>query len=140
MVTVKVCLSVACIRLAAATTERASLAGVFKRLWVPDLFILVFDIALKYIVLLGELALTMLYALKLRSVGRNSGKHRSLAGIAGTMFLKSKELAEEMYDAMACRGFTGEFRTTTRLRLGFRDAALGGAVCLLVAAFFMTRR
>jgi cobalt/nickel transport system permease protein len=139
MITVKVFLSVTSVKLVSATTEWASISGAFKRLRAPDLFILVFDIALKYISLLGEFALAMLYALKLRSVGRNTSKTASLAGIAGTLFLKSKEMAEDMYGAMECRGFTGEYRAAGRWRLGFRDCLLGGATGLLAVAFFLTR-
>jgi cobalt/nickel transport system permease protein len=140
MITVKVCLSTACVRLVAASTGPAALAEACKRLGAPDLFILVFDLALKYIILLGEFALTMLHALKLRSVGRNPGKTGSLGGIAGTLFLTSKEMAEEMYDGMVCRGFTGEYRVTGRAGLGLPDAALGVAVGLLAAAFLLLRR
>lgn len=139
MITSKVLVSVASVKLVSATTEWASISGAFKRLGAPDLFILVFDIALKYISLLGEFALAMLYALKLRSVGRNAGKTASLSGIAGTLFLKSKEMAEEMYAAMECRGFSGEYRAGGRLRLGFREVALGTAVALLAVAFFFAR-
>jgi cobalt/nickel transport system permease protein len=81
----------------------------------------------------------MFYALKLRSVGRNAGKTASISGIAGTLFLKSKEMAEEMYAAMECRGFTGEYRAAGGWRLGFRDIALGTAVALLAVAFFFVR-
>lgn len=139
MITAKVLISVTSVKLVAVTTEWASISGAFKRLGAPDLFILVFDIALKYITLLGEFALTMLYALKLRSVGRNAGKTTSLAGIAGTLFLKSKEMAEEMYAAMECRGFTGEYHAGRMLRLGFREVTLGTAIVLLVVAFFFVR-
>ena len=139
MITAKVFISVASVKLVSATTEWASISGAFKRLGAPDLFILVFDIALKYITLLGEFALAMLYALKLRSVGKNVGKTVSLSGIAGTLFLKSKEMAEEMYAAMECRGFTGEYRAGGKLRLGVWDLALGAAVSLLVVAFLFVR-
>ena len=139
MITAKVLVSVTAVKLVSATTEWASISGAFKRLGAPDLFILVFDIALKYITLLGEFALAMLYALKLRSVGRNVGKTASLSGIAGTLFLKSKEMAEEMYAAMECRGFTGEYRAGGKFRLGLRELALGAAVVLLTVAFFYTR-
>jgi len=140
MITAKVFLSVAWVRLVAASTGWAAMTDAFKRLGAPDLFILVFDLALKYILLLGEFALTLLYALKLRSVGRSPGRTGSLGGIAGTMFLTSKEMAEELYDAMVCRGFTGDYRPLPRRPPGLREAALGGAVGLLVAAFFLTRR
>jgi cobalt/nickel transport system permease protein len=138
-ITAKVLLSAVCAKLLSCTTDWASISGAFKRLGAPDLFILVFDIALKYITLLGEFALAMLYALKLRSVGRNTGKAASLGGVAGTLFLKSKEMAEDMYGAMECRGFTGEYRAPARLRLGWRDMALGGAIGLLVGFYLLTR-
>lgn len=138
MITAKVFVSVTSVKLVSTSTEWASISGAFKRLGAPDLFILVFDIALKYITLLGEFALAMLYALKLRSVGRNVGKTASLSGIAGTLFLKSKEMAEEMYAAMECRGFTGEYQTRRKLCLGFRDLILAGATALLGVGFFWT--
>jgi len=140
MLPVKAGLSVACVRLVAAGTGPAALTGAFKRLGAPDLFLLVFDLALKYIVLLGEFALALLYALRLRSVGRNADKRGALAGVVGSLFLKSMEMAEEMYDGMTCRGFTGQYRAAGRFRPGLRDAALGGAMVLLAAAFVLTRR
>lgn len=63
----------------------------------------------------------MLYSLKLRSVGKNTGKYTSLSGIAGTMFIKSKEMAEDMYSAMECRGFTGEYHVNSKLKFTFAD-------------------
>jgi cobalt/nickel transport system permease protein len=81
----------------------------------------------------------MLHALKLRSVGRNAGKTASLSGVAGTLFLVSKEMAEEMYGAMECRGFTGEYRARSGLRLRSSDLVLTVATGLLGAAFFWAR-
>jgi cobalt/nickel transport system permease protein len=131
----RVFLSVGAVRLVSATTGWASLSGAFKRLRLPDLFILVFDVALRYVALLGGFALAMLQALRLRSVGRNPGKGAALSGVAGTLFLESKEMAEELLAAMACRGFTGEYRPPPRKRPGGHDAALLAAMVLLVAAF-----
>jgi len=137
VIVVKVFISVSAVKLVSAGTEWASISGALRRLRIPDLFILVFDIALKYIALLGDFALSMLYALKLRSVGRNPGKRASLAGIAGTLFLKSKEMAEEMYAAMECRGFSGEYRSSSRLRFGLREAGLLAAMAALVLVFIL---
>ncbi|HWQ10827.1 MAG TPA: energy-coupling factor transporter transmembrane component T [Holophaga sp.] len=134
----KVVCSLAAVRLVSATTPWPEIPGAFKRLHVPDLFILVLDIALKYITRLGEFALSMLHALKLRSVGRNPGKTAALGGIVGTLFLKSKEMAEETYAAMECRGFTGDYRPAAGARLRLRDWLLCAATGLLVAAFFAT--
>ena len=52
----------------------------------------------------------MLYAVQLKSIGRNREKATSLSGIVGTLFLRSRAMAEEMYAAMICRCFTGSYR------------------------------
>ena len=138
LIVLKVLLSAITVQLLAGTTAPAALAETAKRLGVPDLCILICALALEYICLLGGFALALLEALKLRSVGRNAGKADSISAIAGTLFLKSKEMAEAMYDAMVCRGFTGEYRTA-RLRLGSRDFVLGGAMGLLALAYLRSR-
>jgi cobalt/nickel transport system permease protein len=86
-----------------------SLTGSMKRFFVPDIFIFVLDITLKYINMLGELSLQMLYSLRARSIGRNRNKYTALSGIAGTLFIRSVEMSQEMHSAMECRGFTGRY-------------------------------
>jgi cobalt/nickel transport system permease protein len=131
----KVLLSVAAAALVSATTGWSAISLGLSGLRVPDLFVLVLDLAIKYISLLGGLVLDLLYALKLRSVGRNRDKRSSLSGVAGTVFLKSREAAEEMYAAMECRGFTGSYRGGQRGRLGLPDLGFIAADLLLVALF-----
>ena len=87
-----------------------AITSALKHFKCPDLFILILDITLKYIVLLGNLSIDILNALKLRSVGVNKRKEQSLSGILGVTFIKSKEMSQEMYEAMICRGFTGEYK------------------------------
>ena len=110
--------------------------GALKRFFFPDLFIFVFDITIKYIVMLGEFALQMLYALKLRSVGRNRSKYGSIGGVGGMLFIKSRNMSEEMYYAMECRGFTGEYHASGKVSFTAFDAAYillnGGFVWLFV--------
>jgi cobalt/nickel transport system permease protein len=110
MITSKVFATVTCVNILSHFTRWNSITSALKIFFVPDIFILVMDITIKYIVMLGEFSLNMLYSLKLRSVGKNNNKYVSLSGVAGTMFIKSKEMAEDMYSAMECRGFTGEYR------------------------------
>lgn len=117
MVTLKVLISLISINMVACTTQWNELIGTLKLLYVPDMFIFVLDITIKYIIILGEFSLELIYALKLRSVGRSREKSTSLSGIVGTMFIKSKEMAEEMYGAMECRGFTGEYRCIQKAKL-----------------------
>ena len=121
MIPTKVFASITAVNILSHVTRWSDITGALKRLFVPDIFILVLDITIKYIVMLGEFALNMLYALKLRSVGKNKRKYGSLAGIAGTMFIKSKEMAEEMYHAMECRGFTGEYQVYSNFKMRLAD-------------------
>ena len=135
----KVLLSVAAAAIISTTMDWASISNGLSSLRVPDLFILVLDLAIKYIALLGLFVLDMLHALKLRSVGRNQSKAASLGGIAGTVFLKSREAATEMYEAMECRGFSGSYRGREKRRPGMADIVFTVSAGLLVAAFFFTQ-
>ncbi len=121
MITPKVFATVMAVNILSHSTRWSNITSAIKVFFIPDIFILVLDITIKYILLLGEFTLNMLYSLKLRSVGRNKGKYGSLSGIAGTMFIKSREMAEDMYNAMECRGFTGEYKISKKFRIGFAD-------------------
>ncbi|MFA0816537.1 MAG: energy-coupling factor transporter transmembrane component T [Anaerofustis sp.] len=121
MITLKTAATITSVNILSYSTKWNEITAALKRFFVPDIFILVLDITIKYIFLLGNFTLNMLYALKLRSVGKNNKKYTSLSGIAGTMFLKSKELAEDTYAAMTCRGFTGEYRVVTKFKIGLAD-------------------
>jgi len=136
-VATKVLLSVAAAALVSATAPWSEVSRALSSLRVPDIFILVLDLAIKYISLLGGLVLDMLYALKLRSVGRNHDKTGSLSGVAGTVFLKSKEAADEMYGAMECRGFSGTYRVGLRDGLSAVDCLFLVANVLILSLFFL---
>ena len=121
MITSKVLVTITAIGILSVNTRWNAITGALKRFYIPDIFIFILDITIKYMYLLGEFALHMLYALRLRSVGRNSSKYSSMAGIAGTVFLQSKEMAEDMYHAMECRGFTGEYPVFHKSKLRLPD-------------------
>lgn len=135
MITPKVFASVSVVAMLSRGARWHELTAALKAFFVPDIFVFVLDIAIKYILLLGEFALGMLWALKLRSVGRNAGKRAALSGIAGTMFLRSREMAGEMHAAMECRGFTGEYRRPARLRFCAADAGVAAMAALSVLLF-----
>lgn len=132
MIPAKVFATITAVNILSHATRWNNIICALKRFRVPDLIIFVLDITLKYIVMLGEFTLDMLYALKLRSVGRNKEKVTSLSGVAGTMFIKSRIMAEEMYGAMACRGFSGEYKVYSKFRFKLADA-----VYILINAGFV---
>lgn len=107
----KVFLSVTLIGMLSAGTSWNKLTASLRAFHIPDIFIFTLDITLKYIAVLGEICMEILTALCLRSVGQNKKKAKSFSGILGISFLKSREMADEMYAAMCCRGFVGEYKT-----------------------------
>lgn len=140
MIPTKVFATITAVNILSHSTQWNQITGALKRFFVPDLFIFVLDITIKYIVMLGEFSLEMLYALKLRSVGKNRSKYLSLSGVAGTMFIRSKEMSEEMYAAMECRGFTGEYRVYNRFRLRSADIFYIAINAGILAAFLYLNR
>ena len=56
------------------TSRWSEISKSLKLLFIPDIFIWIMDITIKYIVLLGEHSINLLYALKLRSIGIHSNK------------------------------------------------------------------
>jgi cobalt/nickel transport system permease protein len=96
----------------------------------------VLDITLKYIYLLGEFSLNMLYSLKVRSIGKNENKYTALSGIAGTIFIRSVEMSQEMYSAMECRGFTGEYVRSRKIKISIANIIYIAINGVLIITFF----
>lgn len=132
----KVFLSVGLVNLLSVTTPWNRLTESLRFFHVPDLLIFTFDITLKYIVLLGEVCLHMLDALRLRSVGTNKHKGKAFSGIMGTAFLKSRAMAEEMYGAMVCRGFEGEYASLQKPKLTAFDLLPLTVMIAMTVLFF----
>lgn len=138
MIILKIAITLIGINLLSNTTPWHDITKAFKFLFVSDIFILVFDITIRYIYLLGEFSLEMLYALRLRSVGKNGKKLHSLSNIMGNLFFKTKVVGEEMYSAMECRGFTGEYVSYTKFKFTFIDAIyLFVSICIVGIFFFI---
>lgn len=136
MIILKILVSVIAVNVLAFTTKWNELTNALKIFRVPDMFIFVLDITIKYILILGEFSLNMIYALKLRSIGKNSNKSTALSGIVGTMFIKSKEMSEEMYGAMECRGFTGEYKVCKKFKLRLPDYICIGFNLIFILTYF----
>jgi cobalt/nickel transport system permease protein len=135
MITTKVFATITAMGLLSHSTKWSALTQALKRFYLPDIFIFILDITIKYIYMLGEFSLNMFYALKLRSVGKNRSKYSSMAGIAGTVFLQSKEMAEDMYHAMECRGFTGEYHLNDKSKFKWQDYLYIGIIAVFFTLF-----
>jgi len=114
----KIITTILLMNLLSHNTKWSDISKSLKLLFIPDIFIWIMEITIKYIVLLGEYSINLLYALKLRTIGKTSNKYNSLTGIMGNLFIKSYKMSEEMFHAMECRGFVGEY--TTKVNLTFK--------------------
>lgn len=98
----------------AATVRWNAITKGLSKFHIPDLFLFTFDLAIKYIVVLGDECIKMLEALKIRSIGKSKSKGKEQAHILAMTFIKSKQMSEEMYHAMVCRGYSGEYRKSRK--------------------------
>jgi cobalt/nickel transport system permease protein len=132
MISLKVLASVTAVSITSSTSSLSEILSALKFFFVPDIFIFVLDITIKYIEVLGDFSLNALYSLKKRSVGKSKYKHSSLSGIIGTMFIKSKEMADELYGAMECRGFIGEYKLSKKFEFRMNDY-----ICIIINILFV---
>ena len=66
-------------------------------------------------------------------------KGRALSGVLGVTFLKSREMADEMYGAMACRGFEGEYTKLRTRALSWKDGVTALFLVAMIAFFIYTQ-
>jgi len=105
----RVFLSVTCLNIFNHTSQWNHISLAMRKLHIPRIFIFTLDMTLKYIVLLGNLIENLLTSMSLRMVGKNTKKYGSLGGVMGVTFVRGNELNQMMYEAMQCRGFTGDY-------------------------------
>jgi cobalt/nickel transport system permease protein len=90
MITLKTAATITSVNILSYSTKWNEITAALKRFFVPDIFILVLDITIKYIFLLGNFTLNMLFALKTALSRKKQQQVYLPVRIAGTMFLKSK--------------------------------------------------
>lgn len=111
-ITLKVFLSTGILSLYAHITPWNKTTAALRFIKLPGFIIFILDLTIHYILILGNVAYDMLFALKLRSVGKNQNKQKSFSGILGTVFLKSISITQETQQAMECRLFDGTYKSS----------------------------
>jgi cobalt/nickel transport system permease protein len=119
------------------TTRWADLLKSLQAIRVPQLFILVLAMAYRYIFLFLHLANGFFEARKSRVVARTSGREqrRWIAGTMGNLVNRSVKMSNDVYAAMAARGFSGTIRSLQTYRMRASDwVALAGSVAVAIVA------
>ncbi len=124
------------------TTPWADLLRSLQAMRVPKLFVLILSMAYRYIFLFLHLANGMFEARKSRIVARTSGseQRRFISGTMGNLVNRSIKMSNDVYAAMAARGFSGTIQTFQAYRMRSADWwALAGASLVGVVAVIASR-
>ncbi len=119
----RVGISLSFILLLTLTTPWSSLLKALRFLQVPQIYVQVLGMTLRYLLLLSQTVREMLLAKKSRTLraGTARAEQRWIAGQVGALFRRSMHLSVEVHRAMAARGFRGEVQTLISPRVRTRD-------------------
>ena len=148
-------LAVELLHLSLLTTGQVEITGAFGALHFPDLFVLVLDQTVRFLVLLGRYSNEIFEAVTLRMVGglqeriskedegrrlSHHARQHNFGGILGTTFLRARRMSAASYEAMECRGFDGTYRTYRKRTFHWYDGAYLGIGAVLIILFVFCER
>ncbi len=138
MLVLRVGASVSLAVLLTLTTRWAVLLRALRVLHVPAVFVSVLEMTYRYVFLLMQTAAETFTARRSRTVGRTGAAEgrRFAGGAMGSLWARTHATAEEVHGAMVSRGYTGEPRTLSAMRLGAGDA-IWALIVLLVVGLLM---
>jgi cobalt/nickel transport system permease protein len=131
----KFALTVSAALLLIATTSFPGVCHALRRLGLPSLFVSQLLFLYRYIFVLMEEAMRITRAREMRSVGSRGAGIRVVARLIGTLFVRTVDRAERIYQAMLSRGFQGDIPSLKRARVGAADLAWLAAMVTFLAVF-----
>ena len=137
LIVTRVATSISLVVLVTLTTSWSKLLAALRALAAPRMFILVLGMAYRYLFHLLDAVTEMYTARKARTVTRetNVASGRSfVAASAGALFGKAHALSEEVHMAMVARGYRGDARRVSVVRIRTFDVAFAGACALAAVA------
>ncbi|MDD5038561.1 MAG: cobalt ECF transporter T component CbiQ [Dehalococcoidales bacterium] len=138
-IAIKAWLSILSLIWLTSTTRLPQLLHALRQLHFPQIVVMILSFMYRYLfILIDELA-RMNRARDSRNFG---GKWlwqiRTIGNMIGTLFIRSYEMGERAYMAMAARGFDGQIRTLNRLSFSPSDTYFGiscGIILVLIGLF-----
>jgi len=127
---IKMYLCVMAALLLVATTPFTELTAQLRRLRVPMIFVMVFEMTFRYIGVLFEEVYSMTTAYKLRAGNKKSLDMHHMGSFAGQLLLRGFDRAERVHAAMRCRGYSLHSISPARRQFQTSDALVLTAICL----------
>ena len=129
------------------STPFPALLQAMRSLHLPKILVAVAGFTYRYLFVIGDEALRLMRARAARSgasEGRSGGsmfwRARVTGNMAGSLFLRSLERSERIYDAMVARGYDGEVRSLRLPALHPRDLLVACPFVLALAAIQLLAR
>jgi len=113
-----------------ATTPFPELTTQLRRLRVPMVFVMVFEMTFRYIGVLLEEVHAMSTAYKLRSGTKRALDMGHMGSFVGQLLLRGFDRAERIHRAMRCRGYSLRHIPPAPRQLRYPDVLALAAVCL----------
>ena len=130
----RVYLCVMAVLLLVSVTPLSQIVNAMRRLKLPHIFVIVFEMTYRYIgVLLGE-AYSMYVAYSLRSVNAKGIGMRDMGSFVGQLLIRSFDRADRVYSAMKCRGYTLDSLQTNSRKPVLSDIVFCAVTCSLCLA------
>lgn len=120
-IVVRAMLTVGTALILVGTTGFAEICRALERLGMPQVFAVQLLFLYRYIFVLTEEGARTSRARELRSFGKKGTGIVPYGNIIGHLLIRTWQRAERIHMAMLARGFTGEFRTSSRSRFGRRE-------------------
>lgn len=137
-VLIKSWLSVLTIILLSCSTKFHLILKGFTRLRVPSILIMLLSFLYRFAFVFGNELSRTLRGYQARSFG-NKYSLKVLGNALGSLFVRSYERGERIYNAMVSRGFEGEVKTIDRIKLGSRDLLFFLSFLLVLGLIYLRR-
>ena len=119
-----------------ATTSFPRICHALQKLGMPGIFVAQLLVLYRYLFVLADETMRLVRARDMRSFGKKGRGMKAFVYLAGTLFLRTIERAERIYQGMLSRGFTGRLHSTRAYRFGGADAAF---LCVTIALLYLFR-
>lgn len=113
-----------------AVTPFSHLSGQLRRIHVPEVFILLFEMTYRYIGSLLEETSSMYMAYQLRHTHQKGLEMKHMGSFVGQLLLRSFDRAERIYAAMKCRGYGRRGGEHSIQKWSSKDYTFAAVTCL----------
>lgn len=118
-----------------SVTPLSELTNSMRRLRIPTIFIVMFEMTYRYVGVLVNEAYSMYIAYSLRSAKGKGIEMRDMGGFVGQLLLRSIDRADRVYNAMKCRGYSLQASPLNGRKLKQKDIIYIILVCILCIVF-----